>query len=254
VRRHDRKAAYWLLQVRAYSRFARRTVWGGSRLGRLAPVVTPHTQRNSCTLRLAPYTPTPDPRLLNLSLSPFPSRLPCSQAAKQYVPGAALELATRYLRAQGVRRCPEHAVRWLRKAASARTRARGSEAEQGGRDGEEERQQARRILAALAHDGSGAASNLKALDAMFPASLAPRRTASVEEAEGMQRAMRELQEEMGLQLQRARDRAAAAAHKRTRDDVVPGVHLGRRLEEALEDASLAAVQALSLKKSGGGGG
>ena len=141
------------------------------------------------------------------------------KAATQGCADAALHLAARYWRAQGVPHSPAKTVQWLRKAARGR------------------RLQAALILEAIEHGGS----NLTAIDALFPLTPAPSRMSDDE----MTRAVAELQGQMRTQLLRAQERAAAAQRKRAREDIVPGVRLGQRLEAALDqavgEASMAAL-------------
>jgi len=54
-----------------------------------------------------------------------------------------------------------------------------------------------------------------------------------------------LQQEIRAQLHSARTRAAAVHHMRAQDDLVGGARIGRRLEAALGEASLAALHSLS---------
>jgi TPR repeat protein len=141
------------------------------------------------------------------------------QAAQQGCPDAALELAARYWRAKGVKRDIAKMTQWLRKAA------RHSE-------------KPRRILEAIS---SGA--NVTVVDDLFPSAQSARRGLDKE----MIRAHAELQSEIRAQLERARTRAAAVQRKSAREDLVPGARLGRRLEQALGEASAAALRSVTQR-------
>ena len=136
------------------------------------------------------------------------------QAAQQGCPKSALELAARYWRAQGVKRDIAKTSQWLRKAAR-------------------HLEGPRRILEAI---GSGA--NASAVDELFPSALSTRRGVD----EDLMRAHAELQMEISAQLERARTRSVAVQARSAREDLVPGTRLGRRLEQALGEASVAAFQ------------
>jgi len=56
------------------------------------------------------------------------------------------------------------------------------------------------------------------------------------------------------QLERARTRSAAAKDKSAREDVVQGTRLGRRLEQALGEASISALHAVSQSRGVAGAG
>ena len=141
------------------------------------------------------------------------------KAAQQGCPKAALELAARYWRAQGVKRDIAKTSQWLRKAAR-------------------HLEEPRRILEAI---DSGA--NVSLVDELFPSAISARRGLDEE----MMRAHTELQLEIRAQLERARVRAVAAQARSAREDLVPGTRLGRRLEQALGEASVAALHNVSKR-------